>query len=515
MYLWGYRSSDPVHPSLVRGLDPSAKVVWHKKAHGQDPMCRSVGPVPFGAAPFHADCSDPETVFTGCQHRQAAKVPNMSRAVRRKLRAFTHTYLRKHLRPLRISDVPDFDSWLKNSTQYTEEQKKVLAAAREESEKYPYGKLPKRYRKGKCFPKREKHQEPKCSRGICGRHPVVRSRYGPIFHAIEEAIYALPFFVKGLTPQQRIKVLADELSRSGVLLDNDFSCFEGSFSVALMSAVEKVVIDYLLAAFPKQLRKEIWLDMKTSVFRYKHFTVTVDGKRKSGDAWTSVFNGFTNAILIMFAAAESGLRPTDLVFKVEGDDSSILLLVRKRFEFSRIVLDAGFLAKEVWYDHISDGNFCQLTFDPDSLVLIKDAAKVIVSFPWLLGQHLDVTEEHADMLYRAKAMSLASECGSTPILSVFAGTVLRRTSRVEMDWQFVTKHTPYYMRSKIEYSDRVSEPPLSARVAYSGRYGISVDEQLVIEDCIRKTGTVTPPLLHRFVHPRSYEAWAYVSPSRH
>jgi hypothetical protein len=465
-------------------------------------MSVPMGSLVTGAVCPHCDNSDPATVLAGAVHRQACQKKNINRKTLRDLRSFVKHYLKENVSRVNKQDLPTFEDFLKR-TKYTEKEKEKIRAGKEISDKYSPYSLPKRYTKCKCFAKDEFYDEFKQSRGICGRTNVIRARYGPLIMAIEDKIYKSKYFVKHMTPKERSVVISERMNQVGRVLENDYSTFESSFASEIISAVECQLFRHCLGdVVSSDLLNELCDDargvgeFKTTML-YKWFELEVAGSRKSGDSHTSLANGFTNLMIFLFCCYKADVPHHSFDILVEGDDSVCWLAEGHTVKFRKVAEELGFTVKMNWLDTASESSFCQLRCDPSTGIIVRHPAKVLAKSGWSKSNHVNFNSNHLTMLYRAKAMSLAVESGSCPILWALADRMLRSTTGVQMDWEFVERHTPLYERDKIQKTAcEVSEPPLSTRVFFEKLFKIPVSYQLEVEKYLLETrGDMNHPLI--------------------
>jgi hypothetical protein len=170
----------------------------------------------------------------------------------------------------------------------------------------------------------------------------------------------------------------------------------------------------------------------------------------------------------------------------EGDDGVVVSdVVTDEGAFSAL----GFKVKIIKGDTLEHNDFCSIdgTLDP-SIAAVRNPLKVLGSFGYLDGQHMDAKRGSRLMLYRARAMSLISDHRNTPILGAFAQWVLRATNHVDMvkfeelslsKWDRDWFRERLLTRSEIRLMTPVVHD--EARRVIESRYGISVEHQVEIE----------------------------------
>lgn len=468
-----------------------------------------------GSAPPVVDMTDPGTALVGAQHRQLCVRTRPDRGQLRSFRAFVHNFLRDNIARASVNDVPDFETFL-STTSYTEAEKIKLREARLVSDATPPFHLKKKHIACKSFIKDEKYDDFKHARGICGRSLVIRSRYGPLIQAVERKVFPTRWFVKGLAPQARAKLIASRFSGAGLIIENDFESFESSFSSSFISACEVQLFKWVLGdAVDPLLLAEMCADatgLGQFVTRmvYRHFTATVKGRRKSGDSHTSLANGFSNLMLFLFSAQQSSIPLHLLDVVVEGDDSIAIIPEGSNFLFEKIVGSLGFVAKMNIRPSLRSASFCQTFVDPE-VGCIRDASKVLLRFPWSRSEHVLFRQANLTQLYRAKALSLAAEAGSCPILWALAASALRLTAGVSMDWDFISRHTSSYHRSSLTREvHEPGSPSMGLRIYYEETFKIPVPMQILAEQAILQYD-YDHPILADLISRQGFEMFAFVN----
>ncbi len=452
------------------------------------PIAEQHGPVIPGCCPYYTDVFHTPTLMSGAQHRQLCEMPVFQkRTFKHQVRAVVARLLSK-LRPLTVDDVPTWEEWLaaeKSDGASTAEVKDLEEAHMTDSQ-YT-GSLPPRYTRGKCHGKNEPYQEPKCLRGICGRHLVFKARWGRFFSAFDKAIVQIEVngrrvFVKGQTPEQMVRDLA-ELPGGYDILENDFSSFEASVSDAIMDIVECEAFRFFFKkVLTKERLAELIADVKTSVFGYKTFTGVVRGRRKSGDLWTSTGNGFTNLVVLLVAAHMSSTKI--VAAKVEGDDSLVVgTLGASKARLNELFLGMGFNAKMTVATTVWDSVFCKKRCNPETLRVMRDPVEVLAKIGWSKSVHVGLSRPKQLQLVRAKALSLAHTTPGVPILQVAAFVMLRQTAGVTVRKAWLRQQLGAWDYNRLSLGENCKfVPPEPSDRAWCERfYGIPIQTQLAVE----------------------------------
>lgn len=232
--------------------------------------------------------------------------PTPTHGILRELRCFVHTWCQKNLLPL--DRIKTFDEWIEE-THYSKKRKQQLRDLRMKGSPKDVFDA-----KIKCFVKDEFYPELKAPRMISSREDKAKVWLGPIFSSIEDVLYVLPPFVKRLTAQERIQKINDMFGDRPVYV-TDYSSFETHFHRKMMECVEMVIYKHLLKKFPSELELvKVILGRNHLVSKY--FSGELEAVRMSGEMNTSVGNGISNYMFMLFAASKLGVEVKNMV--VEG-----------------------------------------------------------------------------------------------------------------------------------------------------------------------------------------------------
>jgi hypothetical protein len=459
-----------------------------------------------GATLFHAEPNDPETVIHGSIHRQFCTTPTINRKTLRNYRAHNDQYIKSHI--TKLQHVYTYKDWRwKKRYTYTETQLLLLDAARERWDQATKAEKEK-FKKCKLFPKDEMHGQIKQTRIIVNRTLEWLSFMGPIMSSVEDATYVLPQFCKHVTEKDRIRIVTEVAVPFVEILEGDYTSFESSFDSRIIESCEwllvKHCVGHLLNTEQLDLLKQDM--MGVSHFRHRHFTIQATGRRKSGDAHTSLANGFTNFMLYRFAMLQQG----QSVFvaenvRVEGDDSAGAAPGVDRAFFERVMLELGFTLKLKVHRDPERITFCQ-TQHTSNGDIIRDPRPILVKFGWSKQHHVQFNITHRKMLLRAKAMSLAATLPGCPIVWALAACAIRLTDEVLIDWDFIRRHLSSWEREHAEYAESARPASYEARVRVEEDFGISIPSQMLLEDILLNKKDLSPiehPLLHDIL-PRDW-----------
>lgn len=430
--------------------------------------------LPFGAidgwAPLSADYADLVTQVQGLNKRVARELPTAEPGFHADFATFVGKWCEDNLRPL--ESVPDFEEWLQG-TDYAETRKQELREWHERCK----GRLPSRRYSSRInsFIKREVYGEVKAARWIMSRHDAFKAYSGRFFHAIEEAVFKLPQFVKHMTPSERVQAIMGLEHSGSFYYENDYKAFESHLIPALMSVCECQVYKYLLAKYPDHADNLCkTLCGRNNLRTRAKVKAAVEGRRMSGDMCTSVGNGLTNLLVVSYIVQHKCGDYRGLRALVEGDDG----LFASPVELSAADFEkCGMTVEIASIDRPYQGHFCGCRLAIDGTVL-RDPNKVFSAFGWshsCIGHGEAVGME----LLRAKALSLAYESPQCPIIGALARAGLAATEGYRPRWDDRWK-------TKVlgEMPLGVFKPSDAAREEFERRYGVSPGAQIAVERLI-------------------------------
>lgn len=515
--LWGYRSKEAnslpdVWPSPTPSnkdkitLDPSLKIISVRPSDEniRKPVAGSLGIHVEGAACPHPDLSDTTTTLEGILYRVAIKIPGYDKH-KLPFRAFVLSWCQENLAPLFNVDT-SVESWLEK-TPYTLKRKAELLR------KYRAIKDPfdRKLAFIKSFIKDEFYPDYKHARAINSRTDEFKTLVGPLFQLIGEKVFAREEFIKKIPVDQRPSVILKDLYQEGAkAYFTDFSSFEAHFIKLLQEDCEFVMYEHMVQHLPDgpHFMKLIEACKSTNRIEFKNILLNLDAKRMSGEMNTSLGNGFTNLMLIKYIChlkeEELKLANPELVIakpkiKVEGDDSlftTSLDLTTEDFSKFGLRIKLGYT-----YD-LCRASFCGMVFDPIDQTNVSDPREVLATFGWTTSKYIRSKRSVHLTLLRCKALSLAYQYPSCPILSKLAENVMRLTRSYETT-RFLTKHDDFTnlyekeilldaIRKNKQGQLLFKEPGTNTRKLVEELYGISIKKQLEIEEYFDNMEEVRP-----------------------
>lgn len=437
------------------------------------------------AIPPRPDTTNPQSSLTGIAKRMGYSPPRYNRNLRRKFRKFVRQWLRSNLEPIDCNENFDFEEWLA-STNYPEWRKEQIRKAAPTS-CYTHGEVDFKddnLYDVKLFTKEEYYPEYKHFRGIWARSDAAKAVMGPFFRKIEKALFKLPYFIKKIPKNERPKYINDFMNSN--LLEfqgTDYTSFESLFTTDMMDDCEFELYRHMSANNPyaQQICRLIFKIIATSNYaKNKYFTVKVDAKRMSGEMNTSLGNGFSNLMFLLFACHHYKIQYSGPI--VEGDDALIGLMKRIPPEY---YTQMGLNVKMELVQDISEGSFCGLVYDPTELINIRDPRETLATTCWVTRKYSSSNLSNYYSLIRSKALSLIYEYPGCPIVYNYGRKIFNLLSdydikiRYEGTYSYEQMQRAYesYVNNKLPFV----ETGQRTRLLMEKMFKIDVPTQLRIE----------------------------------
>jgi hypothetical protein len=298
---------------------------------------------------------------------------------------------------------------------------------------------------------------------------------GPYIKAFDENLFSLPWFVKHTEPKDWPKKM-DDLFGTQTCMETDFSAFE-SHHHGVMSKISEYVFNHSMRKQPSMVRRALARFVRqTNVCVNKAAIVSVKERLMSGALWTSSMNGLMNLLIMMYhqpGTYEDKIE--QFVGLVEGDDG---IFLKKKFDpevTSKLGVNLDF--KEGMYTELS---FCGINCCRGG-VINYDYQKLLANFHYLDSKTKGYGEKKQKALMRAKALSMKYLFGNSPVVGPFCDNVLKLTSgylpkssETYGKYSYVDKCTDFKAPAKVDYQSRVQ---------YSKVFGLSIQQQLLLESC--------------------------------
>jgi hypothetical protein len=457
------------------------------------PALTSLGCHVEGVAMPHPDLTDTKTAQAGVAKRFACKTPEPNRAILRRLRRFVRKYIKRYV-PLPADSDTSVETWLK-TTRYPAHRKEELLRKYEAVE----DKLDPKYFRVKSFVKDETYSEFKHARGINSRTDEFKCFVGPIFKLIEAEVYKDEHFIKHIPVRDRPAAIYSRLHRPGATyLASDYTAFESLFVREIMNCVEFELYKHMTKFLPDH-KDFMWYCHNVlagvNTCSYKNFTVKVKATRMSGEMCTSLGNGFSNLMFMLFAFEEMGCTGVDGF--VEGDDGIFVCNgsppTEKQFE------DMGLRIKMVEHSDLARASFCGLIFDLEDQANVTNPLEVICSLGWTSNRYAKSNDSKLHALLRCKALSLAHQYPGCPIIQPLAFKILSLTQGLSVGK--LIHESPAFSQwerdqliDAFAYRDRLVEIPIgiNTRCLVAEEFGISLAEQQYIETLVSEMSVIKP-----------------------
>jgi len=460
-----------------------------------------------GACLPHPDLNDSSTMRAGAQSRFCRRPPIPDPIVLRRFRDFVADWLRSNLVPLARDTDVSFDTWL-DGTNYPMWRKNELILEHQrllESGWDRHMALVKMFIKAEQYAAGYKH-----ARCINSRSDAYKTRVGPYMKVIENEIYKLKQFIKHVPVAHRPAYVREHLEREGVnYVATDYTAFEALFVPQIMEACEMQLYEYMLQ-YVDGGRDTIDLirrvQLGTNTCHGKYLSVKVRGKRMSGEMCTSLGNGFTNLMAMLFVCHDIGSRNVEGC--VEGDDGLFSMEgpTPTTADFERL----GLIIKLETHPDVSTASFCGMIFDTKDEIIISDVMAHLCRFGWTSARYAKSNERVLLRLLRSKALSLLYSYPGCPVLWKLARYGLRITQSIKNDdlskyddtWW---KRQMAELNTKVDFMDVWSRTPTHAsRLLVEEKYGLSVPDQLTIESYLDSLNTLQQldhPIIDSYMHP--------------
>lgn len=440
-----------------------------------------------GGVFFRPNTSDPLSAGQGALKRLWHDRPKLNRPLLRRLKVFVKKWCKKNLTPLTVDDVLSFEDWLAQVNQPDSVKQEYRASYEQflNSEK-----TEEALRKKKGFVKKEFYNEPKYHRIISSPDNLEKVVQGPLAHAIEEKLFALPFFIKKVPRDQWPQYIADICEGEGLnCYNSDYESFEASFVVEVKKAVELQLAKYMLSNFLCELGAvDILSRTCRVVIMSKLFVGWMKARRHSGEMTTSLFNGFSNLVVNAFVALKIN---GATIFRgvVEGDDGLFVHNGRQPqpSQFEQL----GFKIKIIHISKFYEASFCGVVFHPDSMRTLANPWKALLTVSWASDEYLRSTKETRRKLGIVKGLSYLAQYPGCPVIQAISCWLLRvngfERSKLEeyMLWYENQRATGWWERNivkQIRQSDlRQCEPNIQDRLLVEKLFNMSVEAQEELE----------------------------------
>lgn len=490
---------------------PSVRIRVKPPTHERDPrpMVMSLGCHVEGACLPFPDTDDVRSNIQGAVHRFLRRVPPADPILLSRLAMFVRRFVVEHFAPLAQDTDLSLETWLASTT-YNEVRKNQLRRTYVDLMQRGIGSIDLT-NKSHCKP--EFYTEYKNPRMINSRSDEFKVIFGPICKAMESVVYGLQLnghcaFIKHVPVAERARHIIECLySPNARYIETDHTAFEAHFTPDVMNACELPLYEHLMSLLPQSraltaLVRRALSGKNKCVFR--GFTTTCNGVRMSGDMCTSLGNGFTNLMMVLFACAEHGSHCDGFV---EGDDGVFAVsgVIPGKDYYERLGME---LKMEIRED-LGTTTFCGIVCDTTVRDNLISPAENLCKFGWTFSA-MKLQPKHHRGLLRAKAMSLLFEAPSCPIVKSLALYGLRVTSDCEIIrdarnswWEDQVLATLSNPRAR-ELALAPIDP--KSRIVVERVFGISIDAQIAVEHYLDSKSDISP-LSHPIITDLMSAAW--------
>jgi len=429
----------------------------------------------------HVDPKDRDTVAKGIKKRFLSCPPKPNPIKLRALRRFVRKWVRANLDPLNDGDDLSFESWLAHCS-YPAWRKEQLQKVWDEMG----GIVTEDDLKVKSFVKDEHYLEWKHARLINARTDAFKCYSGPLFSAIEKRVFSLPYFIKKISMDKRAKYIIDLIYKEGVnYMMTDYTAFETHFTKEMMEAVEFELYSYMTegTSYHSKMLHIMSVLSGLNVLQGETFRCLLDATRMSGEMNTSLGNGFSNLMFMLFVLKEKGC--TNITGVIEGDDG--LFSFYGPIPTPKDFAELGLTIKLEATEFLNEASFCGMIFDVESFIPIADPFKVLASFGWTKNTYAGSSNKKLLGLLRSKSMNVLFQYQNSPIFQALARYGLRVTSGIRAIaetnryWAIAAKDAMEFYN--IKGQELLALPvPMSSRMLMEKKFGLTIAMQIEIEN---------------------------------
>lgn len=478
----------------------------------------------------------------GVAKRNLPLLPPINNKLLNRFRNFVRLFLRKYLNPL--VSIMGFEEWLAQ-TKYTEQRKAELRRAHARLQPILHelsvlrdaaiasgtvkGRL-KRLLAIDSFIKREffDNRDPppneegivsyedslKTARIINSRSDMYKCLVGPMIASIEQEVFKLPWFIKHIPESQRAEYITKMLGSANPRVINgteyrryiyatDYTSFEASIGPAIAAACEQQLFKYMICGGSNSgqrmdMYKWLQLQLCDTITTFSGIQVESKSIRMSGEMNTSLGNGFTNLMLMMFMVHESGDDYNLLRGVFEGDDG--LTAIYKPLDTS-IITSLGFICKLEIHDEPELASFCGRVYSPYDTTTVGDPLYYLAAAGWST-KTVNATEKTRKFLTMMKGISYCHAFTGSPIIPHLGRMLIRSahtTQRQFNEWYNKSPLVDVYDRGLRDLTSELpfKEPSHHSRVVCWKKFGLHPSVQIAIEQKLDSSeGWVDIPLLH-------------------
>lgn len=414
------------------------------------PIGRSLAVGLYGVVPPTSETKDPAALLFGGARRAFVRLPDPDYEVLQEIKMSTKSWLKENMTP--IFREPDVEEYLSEITvplfkkedirqgyefymthwnlldriakwHYTSSVNDWVPSVHQwKPSSSPFTKsemlLYKKFTQVGEFAKTEFYPSVKPTRGINASGGGVKSLVGPYFHAIEKKLFALPWFIKKIRNEDRITHILTMHKPGFSTQSSDFSSFEGSFNRIVQECIEYELYDYM---FPRSHKFKLWNRTLISprFITNKNFSVITDTCRMSGETNTSLGNGFSNLMLMLYALKKHGNK--DIKGVIEGDDG--LFVFKGPGVPQDFFVKAGFKVK-LCKTSLNTASFCGMIFDLENKVIMADPYYALAASGFSFSA-VGASRSTVISLTCAKGLSMMFQYAGCPLLTAWGARMYR------------------------------------------------------------------------------------------
>lgn len=489
----------PVKDDVVIKTHHSDKDSDLKQLHFEDrPISQSLLVRLDGAAPLKPNPL-PLANVVGSVLKRFGTNTGVNRKFLRGLRIFTMKWLDKNIKPLNRDTDLSVATWLKEAN-YPNKRKIQLQQLSEHCatlnpKTRRRGRIPRRLRKRlkvKSFIKDESYPSVKYPRSINSRDDWFKTFSGPLFEAIGRLVGKNKHFIKYVPVADRMQTIWERLHRKGgTYFASDYTSFEAHFTAAVMKNCEFLLYRHCVKKLHVEERDKMEFIISVLSGRndisFKNLKVGLDATRMSGEMNTSLGNGFSNLMLMLYTYQLKGCGLVDIF--VEGDDSIAWVQYPENVPTVEDFKKWGFIIKLESSRNLNELSFCGQVFDPDDGIVITEPKHALLKFGWTNKKYVLSNDKVMRQLTLAGAYSMAFQYNGCPMLSCFSRRLVQLLRGVT-----VARRLVFGMGSF--YSDRYQEmeqeglpvervPGPGTRALFERLYGIPVAYQRQFEEEVK------------------------------
>lgn len=294
-------------------------------------------------------------------------------------------------------------------------------------------------------PEGTKQKAPRLIQGATARFVA---RLGPWFAAAQGRVKSAWdgrktcfLFTSGRSATRVAEFIGELVSKGWLILEDDIGAYDASICEALCyyelwwaikCGAPRIVIDHMRA------------NIATHGSTSRGLKYGVDGTRKSGDPFTSLFNSIHNGGMKLFlycklrgVSVEQAMEEIGMV--VQGDDNLMCHAAQEDLNFAPHMLRLGFESECIYREKLENAEFCSCRFcrSLKGWRLVPKAGRQFSK----MGYFINPPNASAESLMRGVALGFAASCSLVPPLRAVCDRILELTSGVEAhppkrgDWQ--------------------------------------------------------------------------------